>query len=86
MSDLRDDPEVRADGSCVVCRRPKLTRQLKPLYTRALETDPFCSSQCAREWWGTQLPPVGRDVPAEIRFEKPPPDCMCKIAAGGGVV
>lgn len=37
--------------------------KLKPLYRQHMESDPFCSTQCAREWWGTSLPaapPRGR--------------------------
>ncbi len=28
---------------------------MKALYMLALEDDPFCSSECARAWWGYPL-------------------------------
>lgn len=57
------DPSLRADGRCLVCGGPRRMDKLKPLYRQHMESDPFCSTQCAREWWGTSLPaapPRGR--------------------------
>lgn len=57
------DPPVRADGSCVVCRKPRLTRLPKVITQRSktelldhLAGDPFCRTECARKWHRTELP------------------------------
>jgi hypothetical protein len=57
-------PPVRADGLCLTCGGPRGTIP-KVLVKRsahdlrvALETDPFCSSTCARSYYGTSLPAV----------------------------
>jgi len=56
------DPPVRDDGSCIVCGRPRQLAKLKLVYRRHAEQDPFCSSSCAREWYGVPLSFTGREV------------------------
>lgn len=58
---MKPDPPVRADGRCVVCLGPRGVLP-KNAISRApaqvkleLETDPFCSSTCARDWHGNPL-------------------------------
>lgn len=59
-----DTPPVREDGRCHVClgRRcvlPKtLVKRTAHDLRMALEADPFCSSTCAREFYGCPLPVV----------------------------
>lgn len=60
------DPPRRKDGTCYVCRKP--LRRVVPqrgvpheLYDR----EPFCSSRCAREFFGQSLPPTGYRDPDE---------------------
>jgi len=55
------DPPAPSDGTCLVCGRERAVAKLKPLYRRALERDPFCSTDCCRAWHGTQLPVTGRE-------------------------
>lgn len=51
------DPPVPADGNCVNCggerRTPKTRREP---HTSTATGDPFCSSECARAWYGVALP------------------------------
>lgn len=60
------DPPVREDGQCVTCLGPRgaipktlVNRTARDL-KRALATDPFCSSTCARAYYGTSLPEFGK--------------------------
>lgn len=55
------DPPVRADGKCVVCGRGRKIKRsgkygLDKNGRRVAATDPFCSTQCCREYHGTSLP------------------------------
>lgn len=61
---MKDAPPVREDGRCVVCLGPRVVIP-KVLVKRsahdlrvALEADAFCSSSCARAYYGTSLPAV----------------------------
>jgi len=48
-----EQPEVRQDGLCVVCLKPrKCDRSVKYGGSNA-EADPFCSTVCARTYYGT---------------------------------
>lgn len=51
------DPPVRRDSRCVVCGQRRKVVKLKRLYRDAMATDPFCSSNCCRDWHGTTLAP-----------------------------
>ena len=39
----RPDPQIRKDGRCSVCRKPRPEVAVKHF-------DPFCSSDCAKRW------------------------------------
>lgn len=57
------DPPVREDGACIVCGNERVTAAIRPLYRAAMRDDPFCSTECARSWWGSsiqRLPRQGR--------------------------
>jgi hypothetical protein len=69
VSGLRDgtsptDPPVRADGRCHVCKGPRgkipktLVKRTARDLAAALAADPFCSSACARRFYGCPLPDV----------------------------
>jgi hypothetical protein len=45
-------PKPRRDGRCVVCREP-YTITPRPGLNPAVYVDPFCSSRCARSYFGT---------------------------------
>jgi hypothetical protein len=47
---VNPDPDVRADGLCVVCERPVRPERWAK-YARGV-TDPFCSTECCRAWHG----------------------------------
>ncbi len=53
------EPKPRKDGRCVIeeCRKP-----LPPTGSKYAEPDAFCSRQCARSYFGTEL-----DVDVETR-------------------
>lgn len=44
-----EEPAIREDGRCVVCETPITT------ITRYGEADGFCTSRCARKYFGTSL-------------------------------
>lgn len=55
-------PPVRPDGRCTTCLGPRgtipktlLKRTARTLAVQ-LANDPFCSTECARAWYGTTLP------------------------------
>ena len=53
------DPPVRDDGCCIVCEKPRtITKQVRRYAGVQIDSDPFCSSRCCREWHGTALPGV----------------------------
>lgn len=55
------DAHVREDGRCLTCLGPRgripktLVKRTARDLLRELERDPFCSSRCARAYYGTQL-------------------------------
>ena len=55
---LRDprDPPVQADGLCVVCAGERKPGQLREPHYSTAQADPFCSAECARAWYGVELP------------------------------
>ena len=53
------DPPVRRDKKCVVCGGERKILD-NPIYP--VEEDPFCSTKCCREWWGTSEEPISRDM------------------------
>ena len=57
---MQAEPPLRPDGRCLVCGGPRKLSGLKLIYRQAMESDPFCSSACARAWWGTSLPAAER--------------------------
>jgi hypothetical protein len=67
-----ETPPVREDGLCLTCLGPrcltptKLVKRTAGEMRAALEADPFCSSTCARAYYGTSLPtlPTGPHAPA----------------------
>lgn len=71
---IPETPLVREDGLCLTCGGPRMTIP-KVLVKRtahdllvALACDPFCSSTCARSYYGTSLPAVstGNRTPRPI--------------------
>lgn len=51
---IRPDPPVRRDGCCVVCKKPR-KRPATRYGLAEYETDPFCSTTCARAWHSNPL-------------------------------
>lgn len=69
---LISDPPVRGDGRCARpgCRKLRRPERSKSYGGVAGELDPFCSSECCREWYGIPLPKiVGRRRGASIEEE-----------------
>lgn len=68
-------PAPREDGRCLTCLGPrcltptKLVKRTAGEMQAMLEADPFCSSTCARKFYGTELPIVvtGPRNPAKLR-------------------
>ena len=64
---MRQDPRIRKDNRCAVCRKPivvTVRREVPPQLYR----DPFCSAACARSYFGveTSVPlPKGR-----VKYQK----------------
>lgn len=48
-------PNVRPDGKCVVCLKPRHPEWSKKYAGDAVENDPFCSASCARRYFGCEL-------------------------------
>lgn len=46
------EPARRKDNRCAQCRRPlpEITRAMRKYAGDQLDRDPFCSSDCCREW------------------------------------
>lgn len=55
------DPRVRRDGNCAKCGKPRKmpTNRLRGVDPDIYAADPFCSSVCARLWYGNPLPKHG---------------------------
>lgn len=61
------DPPVRPDGRCLTCGGPRTAhRKASPLYRDQAERDPFCSTKCAREWFGVPLPAARPPTEAQL--------------------
>lgn len=56
------DPPIRSDGLCYVCQSPRKLTGLRKLYQRSAESDPFCSTECARLFYGVSLPPTRAEL------------------------
>ncbi len=52
---MSGDPPTPADGSCAECHGPRKMPASK-LHRASAALDPFCSAECARAWYGVQLP------------------------------
>jgi hypothetical protein len=54
---LPPEPRVRRDGLCIVCRKPRVTPTplQRGVPSFVYERDPFCSSVCARTFYGNPL-------------------------------
>jgi hypothetical protein len=52
----RVDPEPNADGTCIVCRKPRNPERSRAYAGITATLDPFCSNPCARTWYGNPLP------------------------------
>jgi len=60
---IRDDPRLRRDGRCTRCKGERRGSSAK-VHKRYIEIghyelDPFCSTECCREWHGCVLPSTG---------------------------
>jgi hypothetical protein len=55
----KKDPPIRADGRCAVCSKPRNPERSRRYGGPAAETDPFCSTECARGYHGTPARPIG---------------------------
>ena len=53
------DPPVRKDGLCVVCKKPRDPAASGKYGGAAAALDPFCSTACCREYWGTTIVATG---------------------------
>lgn len=57
---MKDVPKRRKDGKCVVCKRKLPTydtpvmKALRRLGQDPYGDDPFCSSDCAKRYYGTE--------------------------------
>ncbi len=49
-------PKVRKDGRCYVCKGERPFNPQKGVPPEAYLADPFCSSKCARTFFGTLEP------------------------------
>lgn len=45
---IKKDPKVRRDGMCYTCKGPRPEVAIK-------EHDPFCKSDCCREYYGIEI-------------------------------
>lgn len=57
----KPDPRVRKDGTCVVCKKERkmavnalngTMNKLKGVSMKEYVDDPFCSTECCKEWHG----------------------------------
>ena len=56
---VRPDPPKRRDGRCHVCPRYiVVTPQARKYAGAVLDTEPFCSATCARQYHHNELPQV----------------------------
>jgi hypothetical protein len=67
---MRRDPRVRRDGLCV-CGKPRkqklgmsgIAGALSRAIEKELAADPFCSTECARKFYGCELPKLNAGRP-----------------------
>ena len=54
---VKRTPKVRKDGRCYVCKGPRSIPDALQKGVPASEyiEDPFCSANCSRKYWGTEL-------------------------------
>jgi hypothetical protein len=52
------DPPVRPDDRCVVCGRPRIPERSRRYAGYEADRDAFCSSRCARAYFGCELAPT----------------------------
>lgn len=52
------EPPARLDGLCIVCLKPRKLPTTRYIDRAVYEAEPFCSSKCARRYFGTELPPA----------------------------
>ena len=50
------EPKPRRDGKCVVCKKERKITPQPSVPVEVYLADPFCSSECARKFYGTSLP------------------------------
>lgn len=70
---MRREPNVRSDGRCSLstCRKPrKITVQAMKYAGENLASDPWCSSDCCRKWWGAELPETPAQAAQKARYTK----------------
>ncbi len=54
------DPPVNADGTCSACGNARNPSKVpREPHRGTARLDPFCSSECARAWYGVTLPSSG---------------------------
>lgn len=49
-------PKTLEAGRCKVCKKPRVINMQKGVPVEEYLSDPFCSSACARKFYGTELP------------------------------
>ena len=49
-------PKKLEGGKCKVCKKPRVINMQKNVPVEQYLSDPFCSSECARKFYGTELP------------------------------
>lgn len=52
--ELKVEPKVRKDGLCVVCKGERKFGRQKGIAEETYLRDPFCSSDCARTYYGNE--------------------------------
>ena len=65
-------PKVRRDGRCVVCRKPRPFSPQRGVPLGAYLGDPFCSSVCAKKFYGTTETSLRKTTHGILRREGPP--------------
>lgn len=51
----RHDPKPRKDGGCAECGKPRRPERSRRYAKQEAERDPFCSTECCRNWHGTAI-------------------------------
>jgi hypothetical protein len=49
-------PKIRRDGTCYVCKAPRPFNPQRGVPPEEYLGDPFCSSACAKKFYGTSEP------------------------------